>query len=136
MRQYNQLVPIIFVQDTQSATKPRVRRMLEEVSRSVGRVLDVPRRAIMVRYEPGKPANYWEGEDGKPPAQGRRVFVLIKITTGKDPKRVGELFGEIASTVAGSLNILPEAVWTQVEEMDPGRAGYGGLTYEERRKRK
>ena len=125
-------MPVVFVVDTQTRTKPRVRRMLEAANRAICRTLDV----VWVRYDPGKPGHYWEGESGDVPAQGRPVFVFVRMLRGRDPKKIRRMFGELSSAVAGALGMMPEYVWTRVEEMDPEQVAQGSQTYAEFRKQK
>ena len=129
-------MPVVFVVDTQTHTKVRVRRMLEAANRAVSSALDVPRNSVWVRYDPGKPGNYWEGETGDVPEQGRPVFVFVKMLKGRDPKKIKSMFGKLSSAVGGALGIIPEYVWMRVEEMDADRVGQGAQSYAELRRKK
>ena len=126
-------MPVVFVHDTQTRTKDRVRRMLEAANRAVSRALDLPRNTVWVRYDPGKPGYYWEGEKGEVPTQSRPVFVLIRMLRGRPREKIRPMFAELSTAIAGALNMLPDYVWMRVEELDPELVAQGARTYAELR---
>ncbi|MHC4607933.1 MAG: hypothetical protein ACYTAF_13555 [Planctomycetota bacterium] len=125
---------LVLILDTQTHTKTRVRRMLEAASRAAGRAFDVPREQVRVLYEPGKASNYWEGETGDVPTQSRPVFVSVQTPHPVDRKKMGTMFAELSSAIAGALNILPERVWIRVDEADPELTAQGATPFSKTRR--
>ncbi len=129
-------MPIVFVTDTQSQPKVRVRKMLQSVNQAVSETLGVSPNVVWVRYEPGNPDYYWEGEDGKVEKEERPLFVSVRLTQGRDPEKLQKLFPVISSAIGEAFQTESDSVWIRVEEMDPDHAGQGPNTYSELRKKK
>ena len=129
-------MPIVFVTDTQKQSDPLVRKMLKSVNKVVSDTLDVSPSVVWVRYEPGSPDYYWEGEDGVVGEEDRPLFVSVRLTEGRDPEKLEKLFPAISSAIGTIFEVEPDAVWIRVEEMDPDHAGQGPNTYSELRKKK
>jgi len=129
-------MPVVFVVDTQTRSKNRVRRMLDAANRAISQSLDLPRNSVWVRYDPGKPEYYWEGDTGQVPPQGRPVFVIVRLREGRDPKKIKKLYPALSRAVAHAFDMDPNFVWIRLEEMNPKLVGQGAYSYAELMKRK
>jgi phenylpyruvate tautomerase PptA (4-oxalocrotonate tautomerase family) len=129
-------MPIVFVTDTQTQPETRVREMLKSVNQAVSGTLGVSPGVVWVRYDPGNPDFYWEGEDGKVPGNELPVFVSVRLTQGRDREKLRQLFPAVSSAIGEAFQMEAEAVWIRLEEMDPDHAGQGPDTYTDLRKKK
>jgi phenylpyruvate tautomerase PptA (4-oxalocrotonate tautomerase family) len=129
-------MPVIFVEDTQSRSVPRVRKMIRAVNQAVSGALGLPPNSVWVKYSPGRPDLYGEGADGKVPVDGRPVFVFVRMTEGRDPKLTQKLYAPLSSAVARSFDMLPEYVWVRIEEFPAEKVGQGARSYADLRKKK
>ncbi|HTF55721.1 MAG TPA: hypothetical protein VK661_00505 [Planctomycetota bacterium] len=129
-------MPVIFVSDTQRRAVARVRRMIRGVNQAVSETLEVPPNTVWVRYDPGAPELYGEGTAGRVPKEGRPVFVFVRMTEGRDAKRLQGLYRAISGAVAKAFDMFPDFVWTRIEEFPPDRVGQGAQSYAEIRKQK
>jgi phenylpyruvate tautomerase PptA (4-oxalocrotonate tautomerase family) len=129
-------MPVIFVEDTQKRPVPKVRKMIRAVNKAVSETLGLPPNTVWVRYEPGRPEYYGEGADGKVPKDWRPVFVVARMTEGRDAKQVQKLYGPISSAIAKSFDMFPDFVWIRIEEFSSDKVGQGAHSYTEIRKQK
>ena len=129
-------MPVIFVEDTQSRPVPKVRKMIRAVTQAVSGALELPPNTVWVRYSPGRPDLYGEGADGKVPVDGRPVFVFVRMTEGRDPKRIQKLYGPVSSAIAKAFDMFPDFVWIRMEEFHPDKVGQGAKSYTEIRKQR
>jgi phenylpyruvate tautomerase PptA (4-oxalocrotonate tautomerase family) len=129
-------MPVIFVADTQRRPVARVRRMILAANRAVSGTLGVPPNAVWVRYEPGRPEHYGEGADGKVPKEGRPVFVIVRMTEGRDPQKIQALYGPLSSAIATAFGMEPDFVWIRLEEFSSDKVGQGARSYAEIRKQR
>ncbi len=129
-------MPIVLVTDTQSQSKSLVQKMLKSVNKVVSETLDVSSSVVWVRYEPGNPDFYWEGEDGAIGKEEQPLFVSIRLTEGRDPERLQKLFPAVSSAIGAVFDVEPDAVWIRLEEMNPDHAGQGPNTYSDLRNKK
>jgi len=127
-------MPILFVKDTQPHPKNRVRKMLQAVNRAVCDTLGLSPNSVWVRYEAGRPDDYWEGESGRVPKEGRPVFVLIQLVEGrKEPER---LFAAVSSAIGKAFGMDPFLVWMRLIQFPLESVGQGDKSYAELRKKK
>ena len=129
-------MPVLFVSDTQRRAVTRVRRMIRGVSQAVSEALGVPPNTVWVRYDPGAPELYGEGSEGRVPREGRPVFVIVRMTEGRDSKKLQGLYRAISGAVAKAFDMFPDFVWTRIEEFPADRVGQGAMSYAEMRKQK
>ena len=107
-------MPVIFVTDTQARTAARVRKMIRQMTKAVSDTLGLPPNTCWVRYEPGRPEFYGEGVDREVPKDQRPVFVTVKMTEGRDPKKVQGLYGPVSSAVGKAFDMFPDFVWIRI----------------------
>jgi hypothetical protein len=88
-----------------------------------------------VKYSPGRPDLYGEGADGKVPVDWRPVFVFLRMTEGRDPKRVQKPTGPCHPRCEGVRHV-PDFVWMRIEEFHPDKVGQGAHSYTEIRKQR
>jgi len=129
-------MPVIFVSDTQQRSVKRIRRMIRGVNKAVSETLGVPPNTVWVRYDPGKPEFYGEGAEGRVPKDWRPVFVIVRMTEGRDAKKLQALYRPLSSAVAKAFDMFPDFVWTRIEEFPDDRVGQGPMSYAEIRKKK
>ncbi|HKS16934.1 MAG TPA: hypothetical protein VJU16_06455 [Planctomycetota bacterium] len=129
-------MPVIFVEDTQKRDVPKVRRMIRAVNKAVSGTLGLPPNTTWVRYSPGKPEYYGEGETGKVAPDLRPVFVIVRMTDGRDPKQIQKLYGPVSSAIANAFDMFPDFVWMRIEEFHSDKVGQGAHSYTEIRKQK
>ena len=129
-------MPVIFVEDTQTRADTRVRRMIRQVNKAVSETLGLPPNTVWVKYEPGRKAYYGEGQDGSVPKDMRPVFVFVRMTEGRDPKKVQTLYGAVSSAIGKAFDMFPDFVWIRIEEFSSDKVGQGAHTYSELRKKR
>ena len=110
--------------------------MIRAVNKAVSGTLGLPPNTVWVRYQPGRPDHYGEGADGKVPKDWRPVFVIVRMTNGRDPKQVQKLYGPMSSAIARAFDMYPDFVWIRIEEFSSDKVGQGAQSYTEIRKRK
>lgn len=129
-------MPVIFVADTQARPADRVRKMIRLVSKAVSDTLGLPPNTCWVRYEPGRPEFYGEGVDRNVPKDQRPVFVFVRMTEGRDPKKTQSLYGAVSSAVGKAFDMFPDFVWIRLEEFHTDKVGQGAHSYTEIRKQR
>lgn len=121
-------MPVVFVFDTHRRTPKSVRAMLKSVNSAVAGAVGCPKGSVWVRYQPGAPGHYWEGESGKP--EGRQVFAIVQLVEGRT---IQPLFGAVSGAVAAAFKMDPFHVWTRVIEFPLDHVGQGAKSYKELR---
>lgn len=127
-------MPILLIHDTHPRPRGRVRKMLQAVHKAVVEALEAPPGAIWVRYQPGTPENYWEGERGKP--EGRQVLVFANLAEGRPYEKVRRLFGAVSSAIGRVFEMDPMYVWLRIDEFPLEKVGQGDKSYAELRAKK
>jgi phenylpyruvate tautomerase PptA (4-oxalocrotonate tautomerase family) len=129
-------MPVIFVEDTQKRPVIRVRKMIRLVNKAVSDTMGLPPNTVWVRYEEGRPEHYGEGPTGNVSKDMRPVFVFVRMTEGREAKKVQALYGAISSAIGTAFDMFPDFVWIRVEEFHTDKVGQGAHSYTEIRKQR
>ncbi|MBI2900504.1 MAG: hypothetical protein HYY17_09980 [Planctomycetes bacterium] len=127
-------MPLVLIRDTHPRPRAKIRAALRATHHAIAAALEVPPGSVWLRYEPGKPDHYWEGETGE--SEGKPVLVFVTLARGRPERKVRPLFGAISSAIAGAFALDPMNVWVRIDEVSPERVGQGASSYAELRKRR
>lgn len=126
-------MPVIDVLANRSYPKARVRKAIGAACRAVAKAIGSKPGQVWVRFQPGRAADYWEG-DGKPiKPRAVPLLVFVHMAKGRPPEAVRAVMKGVTAALAGGLDIAPDAVWVRVMELDLTHVAQGGVTYAELR---
>ena len=129
-------MPVIFVVDTQRRPVLKVRKMMRLVNKAVSDTFGLPPNTVWVRYEEGRADYYGEGPTGNVPKDMRPVFVFVRMTEGRDPKKIQALYAPLSSAIGKAFDMFPDFVWIRIEEFHSDKVGQGAHSYTEIRKQR
>lgn len=121
-------MPVVFVFDTHKRPARSVRAMLQSVNVAIAEAVGCPQSSVWIRYQPGAPEDYWEGESGAP--EGEQVFAVVQLVEGR---KIHPLFGAVSGAIGKAFKIDPQYVWTRIVEFPLDHVGQGDKSYQELR---
>lgn len=122
-------MPVVEIRANREYPKARVRAAIGAACRAVAKAVGCKPGQVWIRWQPGKPEHYWEGEGKRIKPRAVPLLVFVHMAKGRPREMLAAVQRGLTEALAVRLGVAPDAVWIRIEELDLTHVAQGGVSY-------